>query len=71
MSEKLEMEEEKIELIATGDSESMARLLGNGEWGFLLVLILRVAFKCLNVKFSVTTLAAWLEAFKCLIQSLL
>ena len=26
---------------------------------------LRVAFKCLNVKFSVTALAAWLEEFKC------
>ena len=27
---------------------------------------LRVAFECLNVYFSVTALAAWPEAFKCL-----
>ena len=27
---------------------------------------LRVAFKYINVYFSVTALAAWLEAFKCL-----
>ena len=32
----------------------------------LLVLTLRVAFKCLNVYFSATALATWQVAFKCL-----